>query len=71
MFDQIELLGFPLHDPFSIVEQNDEAIVMARDLTKYANKSVWVKGYLIHVKRTSTSTGQSMFFGTLLDEEGE
>ena len=71
MFDQIELLGFPLHDPFSIVEQNDEAIVMARDLTKHANKSVWVKGYLIHVKRTSTSTGQSMFFGTLLDEEGE
>ncbi|MFT5858348.1 MAG: DNA-directed DNA polymerase III PolC [Flavobacteriaceae bacterium] len=71
IFDQIELLGFPLHSPFSIVEKDESPVVMARELTSYANQFVWVKGYLIHAKRTSTSSGQNMFFGTLLDEEGE
>jgi error-prone DNA polymerase len=71
IFDQMELLGFPIHSPFSIVEEDPSAVVMAKELTKYAAKAVWVKGYLIHAKRTTTSNGQSMYFGTFLDEEGE
>jgi DNA polymerase-3 subunit alpha len=32
---------------------------------------VWVKGYLIHVKKTITSDGKLMFFGAFLDETGD
>ena len=28
-------------------------------------------GYYIHAKHTKTSGGESMFFGTFLDEEGD
>jgi DNA-directed DNA polymerase III PolC len=70
-FDQMELLGFPLHSAFSILrEQSNKSIVFAKDLINYVNKIVWVKGYLIHAKHTQTKKGKHMFFGTFLDEKG-
>ncbi len=71
LFDQIELLGFPLGSPFSIVYGEERIPILARDLPKFANKEVWIQGYLIHTKKTYTTGGDRMFFGTFLDEEGE
>jgi len=71
-FDQIELLGFPLHSPFSILRKHDpNNYLLAHDLIHHKNKTVWVKGYLIHRKQTQTKGGKSMFFGTFLDEKGQ
>lgn len=71
IFDQIELLGFPLHSAFSILrEQDSNVYILARDLLQYKNKTVWVKGYLIHRKQTQTKGGKPMLFGTFLDETG-
>ena len=69
-FDQIELLHFPLHSPFNILRDDDTPYVLAKDLPKYKDQVVWIKGYLIHRKNTSTKSGKVMFFGTFLDEEG-
>ncbi|MBD3639285.1 MAG: DNA polymerase III subunit alpha [Crocinitomicaceae bacterium] len=69
-FDQIELLGFPLHSPFSITRSDNTPHVLAKDLPNHIGKSVWIKGYLIHRKHTSTKSGKTMFFGTFLDKEG-
>jgi DNA polymerase-3 subunit alpha len=44
--------------------------VLAKDLPNYKNKEVWIMGHYIHAKRTTTSGGEHMFFGTFLDEEG-
>lgn len=78
IFDQIELLNFPLLSPFRIVlpdpvsEQSRRTpFVLAKDLHQFKDQNVWVKGYLIHAKKTTTSKGERMFFGTFLDEEGE
>ena len=70
-FDQIELLGFPLHSAFSIVRDQEFKGIPARELSKYHDQTVWIKGYLIHRKTTTTKGGQKMFFGTFLDEEGQ
>lgn len=71
-FDQMELLGFPLHSPFSILrDQDNSRIVFAKDLINYIGKIVWVKGYLIHRKHAQTRKGKHMFFGTFLDEKGD
>ncbi len=77
IFDQIELLNFPLFSPFRIVlpdpvsEQGRRTpFVLAKDLHRFKDQKVWVKGYLIHAKKTTTSKGERMFFGTFLDEEG-
>ena len=71
IFDHIELLNFPLFSPFTIVRPDPTPFVLAKDLHRYENQNVWIKGYLIHAKKTTTSKGERMFFGTLLDEEGE
>lgn len=71
-FDQIELLGFPIHSAFSLLhQQEDFTAVSAKELPKYKDQTVWIKGYLIHAKPTRTSGGERMYFGTFLDEEGE
>lgn len=70
-FDQMELLGFPLYSPFSITTEDDTDAVMANDLYLYKDAVVWIKGYLIHNKRTTTSNNKKMFFGTFLDSEGQ
>lgn len=70
-FDQMELLGFPLHSFFNILREDNTPYYLARELPDHIGETVWVKGYLIHRKRTSTKGGQNMFFGTFLDEEGQ
>lgn len=70
-FDEMELLGFPLEKPFDIIRDQEFKAVLAKDLLNYKDQTVWLKGYLIHAKKTATSGGKSMFFGTFLDEEGE
>lgn len=70
-FDQIELLGFPLNSPFDILRHDDTPHLLARDLPQFVGKVVWIKGYLIHRKHTTTKNKESMYFGTFLDEEGQ
>lgn len=70
MFDQIELLGFPLQSAFKILVEENTAPVSAEELKDHIGKKVWIKGYLIHAKRTNTSGGQRMYFGTFLDDSG-
>ena len=70
-FDQIELLGFPLYSAFHIVRDLDFKGILAKDLHKHIGKTVWIQGYLIHRKNTTTKGGKSMHFGTFLDKEGQ
>ena len=70
-FDQMELLGFPLYSPFSISTEDHSESILAKDLLQHEGETVWVSGYLIHSKNTTTSNGKKMFFGTFLDSEGE
>jgi DNA polymerase-3 subunit alpha len=69
-FDAIELLGFPLCNPFELLESKTTFNVKAEDLPKHINKTVSIEGYLIATKNTATSTGRMMHFGTFLDYNG-
>lgn len=69
-FDQIELLGFPLCNPFDLLKTVAEGEVMVREMEQYKNKQVKMVGYLIHIKNTNTAGGKRMQFGTWLDREG-
>ncbi|CAG5087244.1 DNA polymerase III subunit alpha [Parvicella tangerina] len=71
-FDQMELLSFSLYSPFQLIDEEHEErqFIPACELSNYVDQIVWVRGYLIHRKRTSTKGGDEMFFGTFLDENG-
>lgn len=69
-FDQMELLGFPLCDPFSLLRERPEGDVLSRELPEFKDKIMLVAGYLVTVKLTRTAKGEGMFFGTFTDREG-
>lgn len=69
-FDQLDLLGFPLCNPFDLLKEVPEGSIMVREMEQYKNKTVCMVGYLVHIKNTTTSGGKRMQFGTWLDYEG-
>jgi DNA polymerase-3 subunit alpha len=69
-FDEMELLGFPLCDPFSLLENNYFGNVKAAELKKRINKQVEIVGYLVTTKNTHTKDHKLMHFGTFTDQEG-
>ena len=69
-FDQQELLGFSLCNPFDLLKPPFPKHIMVREMHHYKNKVVKMVGYLVHIKNTTTSKGKRMCFGTWLDREG-
>jgi DNA-directed DNA polymerase III PolC len=71
-FEQFELLGFPLCDPFTLLKQAlQEPFVNAKDFSKHIEKNIKSYGYLVSIKHTKTSNGDTMNFGTFLDPNGD
>ena len=69
-YDEMELLGFTLCNPFDLLAPIKKPVIAMTDLKKYLGKTVDMMGYLITAKTTSTTNGKRMFFGTFLDRDG-
>lgn len=70
-FDEIELLGFPLCDPFLLLETPKRGDTVAKELMQKIGKVVTIVGYVVTTKNTSTLKGEPMHFGTFYDKDGE
>ncbi|MEN8139091.1 MAG: DNA polymerase III subunit alpha [Bacteroidota bacterium] len=70
-FDEIELLGFPLSNPFDLLKEKPVGSLSAKDLKNHIGKNICIYGYLVHVKYTSAKGNKRMYFGTFLDKGGE
>jgi DNA polymerase-3 subunit alpha len=70
-FDEIELLGFPLCDPFRLLANVDQSDTLASELLQKVGKQVHISGYVVTTKDTRTKKGESMHFGTFLDKHGK
>ncbi len=68
--DQIELLGFPLCSPFSLLREPLKNNLLSADLKKLEGKTVEIVAYLVSIKYTGTYKGEKMYFGTFLDQKG-
>lgn len=71
VFEHLELLEFPLCNPFDILDQEPSEHVSAKELARYVNQQICTYGYLIAVKKILSSKNQVVHFGTLFDREGE
>ena len=69
-FDQMELLGFSLYNPFLLLQNEPANRLQAKDLEKYFGKIITIWGYLVTIKMTKTSNHKRMNFGTFLDRDG-
>lgn len=70
-FEQWELLGFPLCNPFELLLEPIKSKNGQRDLQHYLNKKIDIYGYSVTVKNTTTHSGKLMHFATLIDQYGE
>lgn len=70
-FDEIELLGFPLCDPFRLIDSPERGNTTALQLISQVGKYVHLVGYVVTTKPTSTLKGEPMYFGTFYDLHGE
>jgi error-prone DNA polymerase len=69
-FDQLELLGFPLCNPFELVKNAPSIFTTTQEMGANIKEIITLQGYLITVKNTRTSKGESMYFGTFIDMLG-
>lgn len=70
-FEEIELLGFPLCNPFNLLAKFPDEHQTNRDIPGYDGKNILTYGYLVALKQATTSKGEIMYFGTFLDREGK
>lgn len=69
-FDEMDLIGFPLCNPFDLIEKRNLGVLNSQ-LLDYKSKQIEMTGYLVTIKTTSTSQGDRMCFGTFIDYEGQ
>lgn len=72
-FEEMELLGFPLCNPFELLKEpiNVAQVLRCRNFPDHLNKTIDFPAYLVAIKSTRTSKGDHMNFGTFLDYEGD
>ncbi len=71
LFDQLELLGFPMESPWLLLRDQTPYVLRANDLPRFVNEVVTIQAYLITTKVTTTSRKERMFFGTFIDQDGD
>lgn len=70
-FDEMELLGFTLCNPFKLLRNKPVSDLLARDLKRMIGQYITILGYLVNTKSTQTHKGQRMYFGTFTDQDGK
>ncbi|NMM50654.1 DNA polymerase III subunit alpha [Marinigracilibium pacificum] len=70
-FDELELLGFPLCDPFNLLPEQSVLPQSGKDMSKHLKKRFFITGYLVTIKHTHTKDKKTMFFGTFIDKNGD
>jgi DNA polymerase-3 subunit alpha len=69
-FEEMELLGFPLRNPFDLVASSIDKHILAHEFHSFLGQRVETFGYLSALKKSYTNKGEPMFFGTFMDVQG-
>ncbi len=70
-FDELQYIGFPLCSPFELLTQPITQHIVAKDFLMCVGKNIITYGYYITAKRTITTKGDMMYFGTFVDINGD
>jgi DNA polymerase-3 subunit alpha len=69
LYDEVELLGFPVRDPFQLVDDDPAKYIPAAEMKYYKGKTISLLGYHITQKPVRTIRGETMSFGTFIDSK--
>jgi len=69
IYDEVEILGFPVRDPFLLVDEDPNLYTPAREMKNHIGKTITLLGYHITHKPVRTVKGETMSFGTFIDRD--
>jgi DNA polymerase-3 subunit alpha len=69
LYDEMEILDFPLSNPFELVDDDPSKYTFAKDLPKRLGKTITTLVYFIDHKSVPTISGKTMAFGTFVDAD--
>ncbi len=70
-YDEMELFGFTLCPPFTLLKDKTLPRLMAAELHKHIGETVQIAGFLVHAKYVITmKKKERMYFGTFIDVNG-
>jgi DNA polymerase-3 subunit alpha len=70
-FEELELLGFPLCNPFDLLREKAPTVIHPHEyLEKNKGLKVVRYGYLVTARRVRTKNDDNMYFGMFTDQEG-
>lgn len=67
LYDELEIMGFTLTNPFELVNDNPDEYICAKDLAADNGKAVTMLVYFITHKQAITKNNDDMYFGTFVD----
>ncbi|MDD7914101.1 DNA polymerase III subunit alpha [Polaribacter haliotis] len=70
VYDEMELLGFTIHNYFKLVTEPFLPSVKAKEMNAFSNKNVLIYGMLVNTRYNKTSQGKLMRLSTFIDEDG-
>jgi DNA polymerase-3 subunit alpha len=70
VYDEIELLGFTIHDYFSLMTEKLCSHIKAKEMHQFVNKNVLLYGQLVTTRFNKTSQGKLMRLSTFIDANG-
>jgi DNA polymerase-3 subunit alpha len=69
IYDELEILDFPLCNPFRLVDDDAKQYALAKDLDQCCGQTITVLAYFITRKVVPTVRGDVMSFGTFIDAD--
>ena len=69
LYDQMEILGFTLSNPFDLVDDDSNQYILSKDLISHVGKYITCLAYFIAHKHVTTKNNDAMYFGTFVDKE--
>jgi DNA polymerase-3 subunit alpha len=70
VYDEMELLGFTIHDYFSLVTEAFHPHIKAKEMEVFTNQNVLLYGQLVTTRHNKTSQGKLMRLSTFIDADG-
>ncbi|MDB9732987.1 DNA polymerase III subunit alpha, partial [Polaribacter sp.] len=70
IYDEIELLGFTIHDYFSLVTEPFCPHIKAKEMPQFTNQNVLLYGQLVTTRFNKTAQGKRMRLSTFIDIAG-
>lgn len=70
VYDEMELLGFTIHNYFSLVVEEFCTHKKAKEMLQFSNKNILLYGLLVTTRFNKTSQGKLMRLSTFIDADG-